>query len=257
MSRGIILCDMDGVLSDWDHGWDAAVDALGPRGEGMIRSADRKIFNLYHGLDAARKLLVDEITQTPGFYRNLPLLPGAKQALKEMLDAGYEVRIVTSPWVSNPTCASDKMAWVVEHLGSHWAQRLIITNDKTFVRGDFLFDDKPEVKGSLKPTWEHILVDSPLNLETKNRRRVRSLANWREAVEPNLDPKPFYVMEADEQNLGPESEAGRYTYLQGTYEDEWGRESTVSALAEFHPRQGYSQDRMAYRLFVHGAGAQQ
>lgn len=62
-----------------------------------------------------------------------------------------------------------------------------------------------------------------------------------------LDPKPFYVVEADEQDLGPESDAGRYDYAAGTYEDEYGRESTVSALAVFHPRKGYEQNRLAYR----------
>lgn len=62
-----------------------------------------------------------------------------------------------------------------------------------------------------------------------------------------LDPKPFYVMEADEKDLGPESDAGRYSYEDGTFEDEFGRESTVSALAVWHPRKGYEQNRLAYR----------
>lgn len=62
-----------------------------------------------------------------------------------------------------------------------------------------------------------------------------------------LDPKPFYVIEADEKDLGPESGAGRYSYADGVAEDAYGRETTVAALARFRPRKGYEQDRTVYR----------
>lgn len=62
-----------------------------------------------------------------------------------------------------------------------------------------------------------------------------------------LDPKPFYVVEADEKDLGPESDAGRYNYADGAEEDDYGRETTVAALAVWHPRKGYEQNRLAYR----------
>lgn len=62
-----------------------------------------------------------------------------------------------------------------------------------------------------------------------------------------LDPKPFYVIEADEQDLGPESDAGRYSYADGVAEDTYGRETTVAALARFAPRKGYEQERLRYR----------
>lgn len=62
-----------------------------------------------------------------------------------------------------------------------------------------------------------------------------------------LAPKPFYVIEADEQDLGPESEAGRYSYADGVAEDAYGRETTVAALARFLPRKGYEQERLRYR----------
>lgn len=62
-----------------------------------------------------------------------------------------------------------------------------------------------------------------------------------------LDPKPFYVIEADEQDLGPESDAGRYSYADGVAEDAYGRETTMAALARFLPRKGYEQERLRYR----------
>lgn len=179
----VILVDMDGVLADWNAAWDKALVAMGTRALGIPFSAHRIEFNLYAGLSAEQRRVVDEITQSPGFYRNLDLIDGAKQALIEMLRSGYDVRIVTSPWNSNPTCASDKMAWVREHLGKDWGLRLIITNDKTLVFGDWLIDDKPKVKGSRIPSWEHIWFDQPLNAQLTGQRRILNWSTWKEVIE--------------------------------------------------------------------------
>lgn len=178
-----ILCDMDGVLADWDAAWDKALLAKGVRALGIPLSAHRKEFNLYSGLTAEQRFVVDEIMQSPGFYRHLALIEGAKQALREMLDAGYDVRIVTSPWNSNPTCASDKVAWVMEHLGKSWGQRLIITNDKTLVRGDWLIDDKPKIKGALVPMWEHIWFTRSVNAGLVGQRRIDTWKHWKKVIE--------------------------------------------------------------------------
>ena len=177
-----ILCDRDGVLADWDAAWDAALLKMGTRARGIPFSAHRREFNLYTSLSAEQRRVVDEITQSPGFYRNLDLIAGAKEALREMLKMGYDVRIVTSPWNSNPTCASDKMAWVMEHLGKEWGQRLIITNDKTLVFGDWLIDDKPKVRGSRIPSWEHIWFDQPINAGLTGQRRILNWSTWKEVI---------------------------------------------------------------------------
>lgn len=71
----------------------------------------------------------------------------------------------------------------------------------------------------------------------------------------DLDPKPFYVVEADDDMLGPESGVGRYSYADGVEEDEYGRETTVAALAMFKPREGYEQDRAPYRAAYQAARA--
>jgi len=94
-----------------------------------------------------------------------------------MVKAGHDVRIVTSPWVSNPTCASDKLNWVVKHYGSHWGPRVIITADKTLVRGDILIDDKPEIHGAAEPEWEHVIFDQPYNRDI-DKKRITDWSIW-------------------------------------------------------------------------------
>jgi len=178
MSR--ILVDMDGVIADWGHAYGESLDRFGEVAAQIPRHADQRSFNLNEGRTPEEQALIAAVMIEEGFYTRLRPIPGAKQALKQMLKAGHDVRICTSPWVSNPTCASDKLNWVLEHYGSHWAQRVIITTDKTLVHGDFLIDDKPEVKGDHAPSWEHVLFHQPYNVDVP-KRRIRDWSEW-EAV---------------------------------------------------------------------------
>jgi 5'-nucleotidase len=168
-----ILVDMDGVIADWGHAYGESLERHGEAARLIPRHADQRTFNLNDGRTEEEKDIIASVMVEPGFYAQLQPIPGAKQALKEAVKAGHDVRIVTSPWVSNPTCASDKLNWIVKHYGSQWGARVVITADKTLVRGDILIDDKPEVKGSLMPEWEHILFDQPYNQHVQRRRIVQ------------------------------------------------------------------------------------
>jgi hypothetical protein len=64
-----------------------------------------------------------------------------------------------------------------------------------------------------------------------------------------LDPKPYYVIEAYENDEGPESGAGRYTraaYVEDMNKGEYG--GPMSNLARFLPREGYEQDEACYKV---------
>ncbi|MCT7149596.1 hypothetical protein M1196_23400, partial [Salmonella enterica subsp. enterica serovar Oranienburg] len=58
---------------------------------------------------------------------------------------------------------------------------MIITTDKTLVRGDILIDDKPVISGELPEystgtnharSWEHVIFDQSYNRHITNRRRI-------------------------------------------------------------------------------------
>ncbi|MDL5351201.1 hypothetical protein [Microbacterium sp. zg-YB36] len=152
-----ILVDMDGVIADWHHAYDRHVASYGARSVGIPTFKQQVAWDLNEGRTDDEKTIIREVMTLPGFYAELSPIPGAKQALKALLKQGHDVRIVSAPYISNPTCASDKMAWIAKHYGTHWAQRLILTTDKTFVRGDVLIDDKPSVTGTQAPEWAHIV----------------------------------------------------------------------------------------------------
>lgn len=175
---------MDGVLADFPLGFDARCDALGERAALVPRSPEHRTWNFERGLAAAERAIVAEVFASPGLFAELAPIDGAVEAAHEMLAEGHDVRIVTAPMTSNPTCLDEKRHWVVEHLGESWLERLVITRDKTIVRGDILIDDRPSVTGDMAPEWEHVLFGRyPYNRGVTGCRRLGSWAeDWRTLV---------------------------------------------------------------------------
>lgn len=109
-----IFVDMDGVIVDFDG------------------------YRVAHGLTA------DEVKRKPGAYRDMSPISGAKEAVRSLIDMGFEVWIATKPPTGVPHAYGDKAAWVFEHL-PELTSRLIVTHDKGLLgdTGDFLCDDRP------------------------------------------------------------------------------------------------------------------
>jgi 5'-nucleotidase len=66
------------------------------------------------------------------------------------------------------------------HLGTEFTTRVILTRDKTLVRGDGLIDDKPTIGGIATPQWRHVLFNQPYNRQFPGPRV--DWENWREAL---------------------------------------------------------------------------
>lgn len=167
-----IAVDLDGVLANWGGEWDK--HAAGHEHHGLTLSPDQTTFDLYANATPTGRQIINSIMNMPGFYAALEPMPGAREAMNLLLELGHDVRIVTAPWPSNTTCASDKLAWTEAYLGEGWAKRTVITSDKTLVRSDILVDDKPSVTGSMTPEWVHVYYDQPYNQGLRGRR----IYNW-------------------------------------------------------------------------------
>lgn len=167
-----ILVDMDGTIADWGRRWDLALARYGEPAKHIPRHADQRTFDLHAGRTPDESDIIANVMDEPGFYADLLPIPGAIAALERMVKAGHHVLLVTSPWPTNATCASDKIAWVIRYLGSDWASRVVITHDKTVVHGDVLIDDKPHITGSRTPTWRHVRFDQPYNRDVSGMRLI-------------------------------------------------------------------------------------
>ena len=110
----------------------------------------------------------DEERKAPGFFANLEPLPDAIESFKKLCKH-YEVYFLsTAPW-SNIHAWSEKRVWVEKHFGEYAFKRLILSHNKSLLRGEYLIDDRIAngVDGfegehihfgtSKFPTWESVL----------------------------------------------------------------------------------------------------
>lgn len=163
-----ILFDQDGVLADWQAMFDELLTLQFPHISVLPRE-EITVFKAQSLYATEYQADIQKMMDTPGFYRELKPIEGAVEALHQIRAAGYETFICTAPYVTNETCASEKMAWVREHLGADWVKKMVITSDKTLVRGDVLIDDKPDITGSMTPIWKHVVFDAPYNRHVPQR----------------------------------------------------------------------------------------
>lgn len=176
----IILIDQDGVLADYTKAHLEAIREAFPELE-RISPLECIKWNTEEHFPPRYRKRIEALALSPGFFRNLEPLPGAILAMKELLQDGHDVRICTAPKRAFENCVGEKFAWVKEHLGQEFAERIIMTRDKTLVQGDILIDDKPDVSGRIVPSWTHILFDQPYNRSSRVRRI--NWQNYREVLE--------------------------------------------------------------------------
>ncbi len=163
-----ILIDQDGVLADFEQGVQLAwLEKFGVKLPPLPNG--RKSFYLADDYPQFKDEL-RAIYASQGFFGHLPPITGAIEALKELLQAGHDVRICTAPINAYRHCVTEKFMWVEKHLGYDWTHRIILTKDKTWVQGDILIDDKPEVAGTLRPMWTHWHYDYSYNAHLPNRK---------------------------------------------------------------------------------------
>jgi 5'-nucleotidase len=152
VQKRIVLIDMDGVLADMDE----QIRLL--TGHNVAQRETEL-------LPASAEKAARAAWTKPGFFRSMPFVPGAKTAVQALLkDERFDVRFCTTPLSSSETCASEKILWIEKYFGKRASHRVVLTNDKTLVRGWILIDDRfPAEKGSLVPEWRHVIFDHPSN----------------------------------------------------------------------------------------------
>lgn len=89
--------------------------------------------------------------------------------------------ICTAPLSQYENCVLEKYRWVEKHLGRDFVSKIILTRDKTLIRGDILIDDRPEITGIIEPAWEHIVFNLPYNKNVSGKRRI-AWENWRSVL---------------------------------------------------------------------------
>ena len=180
-----VLVDMDGVLCEFDQHFLDTFKKLHP-GQPFVPIEERHHFYLSKDYrkyyqEKAKDMCIS-IIDSEGFYGNLAPIPGGVEALKEMASMeGVEVFLCSSPQITSQYSAQEKLNWIREYMGAEWMERLVLSTDKTIVKGDILIDDKDTITGAEDPpTWDHILFTSCHNRhrDLSELRAVRRLDSW-------------------------------------------------------------------------------
>lgn len=162
--RPIVLVDMDGVVAQFEHRVLHHWQQLHPD-KAHVPLEQRRGFEITSNYPEEHREHLWDLFNRPALFSELEPEPGAVEAIKE-LDEYARVFFCSKPLVTNPTCHSDKNAWIARHFGPTWCKRLILTSDKTLVRGDILIDDKPDVTGVVDATWRHVLYRTHHNVDS-------------------------------------------------------------------------------------------
>lgn len=180
----IILIDMDGPLADFEGGF---IENLKQKYSYIkpIEIQQRDTFYIRDQYLKEFRPQIEEIYTSPKFIENLTPTPGSIEAIKEMRLIGFEIFICTSPLSVYDPNVVEKYRWIERYLGHDFTKKIILTKDKTLVQGDFLIDDKPEIKGINKKQWKHIIFDAPYNQHVTELRVSKDWSNWRDVLRDN------------------------------------------------------------------------
>lgn len=138
-----VLLDVDGVIADWLQ---STLDIIE---EVTGRRYDRRQVTHWDtiqclGLSASESGLVSVELNRPGLALSLPVLPGAKEAVRE-LQSIADVHFLTSPNHESENWVFEREQWLVQNgFIINPREEVTHTSAKYRVRGDYLIDDKTE-----------------------------------------------------------------------------------------------------------------
>jgi 5'-nucleotidase len=165
-----IAIDMDGVIADtethfinwYEREYGVRVDKADIQG---LAEND-----MFPEKTAARKFAL-----TAGFFRTLPVMPGAIEALKTLMES-YEVYIVSAA-MEFPLSLSEKLEWLLEHFPFIDWRHIIFCGDKSIINTDYMIDDHIKNLDFFKGTT--IMFHAFHNVNYNHHQRVN---NWDEVL---------------------------------------------------------------------------
>lgn len=152
-----ILLDVDGVCADF------TAEILHRVGSNLTLE-DITQWDLFELMGADKKKRAMNVLKEQYFWRYLPVIDGAQAGYAALVAAGHEVCFATSPWVSCREWGHARREWLKEHFIIS-NEQLIIVNDKSWLSGDVMIDDKPENLTAWQSlnTGLAMLYDAPYN----------------------------------------------------------------------------------------------
>ena len=165
-----IAIDMDGVIADVEThfiNWYERDYGVKIPKELLIGVVEDEAFP---DKTAVRKFLL-----TPGFFRTVPVIKGAVDAVKKLTET-YEIYIVSAA-MEFPHSLPEKYAWLQEHFPFISWRHIIFCGDKSIINTDYLIDDHCKNLDVCK--GKAIMFSAGHNANHTHHKRVD---NWKEVL---------------------------------------------------------------------------
>lgn len=184
----VTLIDMDSVIVDFENGFREKWQRKYPH-RICIPTEERRAHALEDDYPKEFSDDINALMAEEKFFSDLLPIPGAVEAMHNLVRQGYNVIICTRPLYAFKNCINEKYDWVHRHLGIDFVQRMMPARDKTLVFGHILIDDMPYITGRHEPSWHHILYDQPYNRNVVDRKRL-TWENYEEVIKEVLQKTP-------------------------------------------------------------------
>jgi 5'-nucleotidase len=162
-----ILVDMDGVLADiFPRFFELHEKETGQR----LQMRDIEGLLEAEAFPNQRKWV-----SAPGFFRDLPVMQGSREALKKLNDKFHI--IVVSLATEFPNSLTDKQLWICEHFPFITWRQIVFCGNKNIIQADIMIDDHPK-NLDIFP-GETIMFTQPVNIHISNSRHRRA-DSWAE-----------------------------------------------------------------------------
>jgi 5'(3')-deoxyribonucleotidase len=164
-----IAVDMDNVIADIETYF------LSTYEKEYGQKVERKSLKGRPETEGFPKDVILKFLNTPGFFRNAPVMPGSQDAVKDLMQ-DFDVYIVSAA-MQFPQSLPEKFDWLAEHFPFiHW-KHIIFCGDKSKVNMDFMVDDHVKNLDAFK--GKTILYTASHNTNVTGHQRAD---NWDEVV---------------------------------------------------------------------------
>ncbi len=136
-----LLLDMDGCIADFNKFSIQTYNRVVPGANLDENDIDRYLGD-HEVIDPTiDKKILRRPYKEPGSFVNLPVIPGAQEAVAR-LEKHFNIYLLTTQYYGNPTCVHEKHVWLQRYFPSI-ADNGIFTKHKPMVKGAIFVDDRP------------------------------------------------------------------------------------------------------------------
>ena len=191
-----ILVDLDDTITDLLTPW---LDELNSRHRLSVTREDVKEWDMKKAFPSLTYEEIYEPLRDKELWKRVRPLPGAREYLEKLILRGHKLYIVTTTHYTTLKMKLEECFF--RYFPFIGYDRVVITSDKSIIRGNILIDDNPENLTS-GVHWG-ILMDAPYNRSFDEKKygvlRVRS---WKEIYDAILSTEDFNETLTENENAG-------------------------------------------------------